>query len=71
MNDNNRLICYLYEYAFHQQQRAENKMTQMLNNIKTFSFDELDILELQLALNEYQVTNKICDDIRIILKHLK
>lgn len=66
-----RLKSYLFEYSFTKQQAAENSMTQMLNNIKTFRFDELDILELLLSFNEYEVTNRICDDIRTILKFMK
>ena len=44
----------LYEYCINKLSRAENNYIQWLNNVQRNRADQLDLLELILALNEVQ-----------------
>lgn len=59
----------LYEYCVNKMSRAENNYIQWLNNVQRNKADQLDLLELILALNEVQVTQKIIFEIQDILKY--
>ena len=60
----------LYEYCVNKMSRAENKYIQWCNNLQYNKADQLDLLELILALNEVQVTQKIIFEIQDILKYI-
>lgn len=60
----------LYEYCVNKMSRAENNYIQWLNNVQSNKADQLDLLELILALNEVQVTQKIIFEIQDILKYI-
>lgn len=59
----------LYEYCVNKISRAENNYIQWCNNLQYNKADQLDLLELILALNEVQVTQKIIFEIQDILKY--
>lgn len=60
----------MWEYIFFEQQRAENDFLQYKDYFKIYEYDTIDLLEFILAKNRLDVTNKIMNDLSIILsKH--
>lgn len=63
-------IIQMWEYIFFEQQRAENDFLQYKDYFKIYEYDTIDLLEFILAKNRLEVTNKIMNDLSIILsKH--
>lgn len=63
-------IIEMWEYIFFEQQRAENDFLQYKDYFKIYDYDTIDLLEFILAKNRLDVTNKIMNDLSIILcKH--
>lgn len=63
-------IIEMWEYIFFEQQRAENDFLQYKDYFKIYEYDTIDLLEFILAKNRLEVTNKIMNDLSIILsKH--
>ena len=63
-------IIEMWEYIFFEQQRAENDFLQYKDYFKIYEYDIIDLLEFILAKNRLDVTNKIMNDLSIILsKH--
>lgn len=63
-------IIEMWEYIFFEQQRAENDFLQYKDYFKIYEYDTIDLLEFILAKNRLDVTNKIMNDLSIILsKH--
>lgn len=60
----------MWEYIFFEQQRAENDYLQYKDFFRIYEYDTIDLLEFILAKNRLDVTNKIMNDLSIILsKH--
>lgn len=63
-------IIEMWEYIFFEQQRAENDYLQYKDFFRIYEYDTIDLLEFILAKNRLDVTNKIMNDLSIILsKH--
>lgn len=63
-------IIEMWEYIFFEQQRGENDFLQYKDYFKIYEYDTIDLLEFILAKNRLDVTNKIMNDLSIILsKH--
>lgn len=70
MTDQEWKIIEMWEYIFFEQQRAENDFLQYKDYFKIYEYDTIDLLEFILAKNRLDVTNKIMNDLSIILsKH--
>ena len=57
------LITLLYEYFYRQQMERENDLTQLINNISLRRADELDHLEMIMALVRLRCTDAIAQDV--------
>ena len=57
------LITLLYEYFYRQQMERENDLTQLINNISLRRADELDHLEMIMALVRLRCTDSIAQDV--------
>lgn len=70
MTEQEYKIIAMWEYIFYEQQRAENDYLQYKDYFKIYEYDTIDLLEFILAKNRLDVTNKIMNDLSIILsKH--
>ncbi len=70
MSEQEWKIIEMWEYIFFEQQRAENDFLQYKDYFKIYEYDTIDLLEFILAKNRLDVTNKIMNDLSIILsKH--
>ena len=57
------LITLLYEYFYRQQMERENDLSQLINNISLRRADELDHLEMIMALVRLRCTDAIAQDV--------
>lgn len=63
-----QLKVLIYEYGMNKLQRAENNYIQWCNNLRNCNPDQLDGLEYILALNEFEVTQKLLYEIYDLIK---